>query len=87
MHESVVAVRTVRGEQDPEGCKVGLGVRFEIAVVDTPFLNGEATSTTLTPGIRTHLGRDWYFLAGLPIPVTKERVGEIGMIFWFMKAW
>ena len=42
---------------------------------------------TLTSGIRTHLGRDWYFLAGLPIPVTKNRVGEIGMIFWFMKAW
>jgi len=30
---------------------------------------------------------DWYFLAGLPTPVTKDRVAEIGMIFWFMKAW
>jgi hypothetical protein len=38
-------------------------------------------------GIRTHLGNDWYFLAGLPTPVTKDRVAEIGMIFWFMKAW
>jgi hypothetical protein len=42
---------------------------------------------TLTPGLRTHLGRDWYFLAGLPTPLTNERVGDIGMIFWFMKAW
>ena len=42
---------------------------------------------TLTPGMRTHLGNDWYFLAGLPTPVTKDRVADIGMIFWFMKAW
>jgi hypothetical protein len=42
---------------------------------------------TLTPGMRTHLGRDWYFLAGLPTPVTSARIGDIGMIFWFMKAW
>jgi hypothetical protein len=34
-----------------------------------------------------HVGRDWYFLAGLPIPVTKDRVADLGMIFWFMKAW
>ncbi len=44
-------------------------------------------SRFLFPGIRTHLGNDWYFLAGLPTPVTKDRVAEIGMIFWFMKAW
>ena len=42
---------------------------------------------TLTPGLRTHLGNDWYFLAGLPVPLTEQRVGDIGMIFWFMKAW
>ena len=41
----------------------------------------------LFPGIRTHLGNDWYFLAGLPTPVTKDRVVELGMIFWFRKAW
>jgi hypothetical protein len=56
-------------------------------VVDTPTLNGDKTSVSLTPGIRTHLGNDWYFLAGLPIPVTKDRVSDLGMIFWFMKAW
>jgi hypothetical protein len=57
------------------------------AVVDTPFSNGDQTRVTLTPGIRTHLGRDWYLLAGLPTPVTKQRVADLGMIFWFMKAW
>jgi hypothetical protein len=57
------------------------------AVADAPLPNGEGTSVTLTPGMRTHLGRDWYFLAGVPVPVTKDRVGETGMIFWFMKAW
>jgi hypothetical protein len=56
-------------------------------VVDTPLPDAQRTSVTLTPGIRTHLGREWYFLAGVPIPLTKDRVAEIGMIFWFMKAW
>ena len=56
-------------------------------VVNTPLRNGQHTSATLTPGMRTHLGRDWYFLAGLPTPVTSQRIGDIGMIFWFMKAW
>jgi hypothetical protein len=57
------------------------------AVVNTPLANGDQTSVTLTPGLRTHVGKDWYFLAGLPIPVTNDRVADLGMIFWFMKAW
>jgi hypothetical protein len=57
------------------------------AVADSPLSHGQRTSATLTPGMRTHLGRDWYFLAGLPTPVTSSRIGDIGMIFWFMKAW
>jgi hypothetical protein len=57
------------------------------AVADTPLSRGQRTSATLTPGIRTHLGRDWYFLAGLPTPVTSARIGDLGLIFWFMKAW
>jgi hypothetical protein len=56
-------------------------------VVNTPLANSGLTRVTLTPGIRTHVGNDWYFLAGLPTPVTKERVADFGMIFWFMKAW
>jgi hypothetical protein len=57
------------------------------AVVDTPLSHGQRTSMTLTPGLRTHLGRDWYFLAGLPTPVTSARISDLGMILWFMKAW
>jgi hypothetical protein len=55
-------------------------------VVDSPLSNGQ-NRVTLTPGIRTHLGKDWYLLAGLPTPVTKARSADLGMIFWFMKAW
>ena len=50
-------------------------------------LDGDRTSVTLTPGLRTHVGDDWYFLAGLPTPVTSTRVADLGMIFWFVKAW
>jgi hypothetical protein len=56
-------------------------------VVNTPLRDGQHTSVTLTPGMRTHLGHDWYFLAGLPTPLTSQRIGDLGMIFWFMKAW
>jgi hypothetical protein len=56
-------------------------------VANSPLSNGGQTSVELTPGIRTHLGQDWYFLAGLPTPLTKARVADLGMIFWFMKAW
>jgi hypothetical protein len=57
------------------------------AVVNTPLTGAGQTSMTLTPGMRTHLGHNWFFQAGLPIPVTKERVADIGMIFWFQKSW
>jgi hypothetical protein len=57
------------------------------AVVETPLSNGAQTSVTLTPGIRTHVGHDGYFLAGLPTPVTRQRVADVGLICWFMKAW
>jgi hypothetical protein len=56
-------------------------------VVDTPLAQGQHTSATITPGMRMHLGNDWYLLAGLPTPLTGQRIGDIGMIFWFMKAW
>jgi len=57
------------------------------AVANSPINSTTPTSVTLTPGMRTHLGSDWYFLAGLPTPVTDRRVADVGMIFWFMKAW
>ena len=57
------------------------------AVVNTPLSHGDHTSVTLTPGLRTHLGSDWYLLAGLPTPLTKARVADLGMILWFAKAW
>jgi len=56
-------------------------------VANSPINSSTPTSVTLTPGMRTHLGCDWYFLAGLPTPVTEQRVADLGMIFWFMKAW
>jgi hypothetical protein len=56
-------------------------------VVHSPVSSYKQTEVDLTPGMRTHLGRDWYFLAGVEFPVTKARLGDFGMIFWFMKAW
>jgi hypothetical protein len=57
------------------------------AVANTPLTNSELTRVTLTPGIRTHLGRNWSLLIGLPTPVTKERVADLGLICWFLKSW
>jgi hypothetical protein len=60
---------------------------FVSTVVNTPLPDAERTSATLTPDIRTHLGCNWYLLAGLPTPLTKARVAELGMSFGFVKAW
>jgi hypothetical protein len=57
------------------------------AVANTSLNSAGHTGVTLTPGMRTHLGNDWYFLGGVPVPLTNERIGDIGMSFWFMKAW
>jgi hypothetical protein len=58
------------------------------AVANSPLnTGGGSTSASLTPGFRSHLGNDWYFLGGLPVPVTKARVADLGMVFWLMKAW
>jgi hypothetical protein len=60
---------------------------YVATVISTPFPEEDKTTGVLTPGIRTHLCNDWYFLAGIPSPLPRERSGEVGMIFWFMKAW
>lgn len=44
------------------------------------------TTVTLTPGFRTHLGRDWYALGGVEVPVTGPRPYEESAIFWIMKT-
>jgi hypothetical protein len=31
------------------------------------------TSLSFTPGFRTHLGRNWYLLGGVEVPVTSSR--------------
>jgi hypothetical protein len=56
-------------------------------VVNADTVKGDQSKVTLTPGMRTHLGNDWYFLAGLQVPVTKDRSADLAYIFWFMKAW
>ncbi len=43
-------------------------------------------TTTLTPGFRTHLGKSFYFLGGLNVPVTGPRPYEESATFWIMKV-
>ena len=33
----------------------------------------KTTTLTLTPGFRTHLGRNWYLLGGVVVPVTNPK--------------
>ena len=49
-------------------------------------VSSSVTTATLTPGFRTHLGRDWYALGGIEIPVTGRRPFEESAIFWLMKT-
>ena len=56
-----------------------------VVKVDLP--DSAATTVSLTPGIRTHVGGDWYVLAAVETPVTGSRGFDSTGFFWFMKAW
>jgi hypothetical protein len=42
---------------------------------------GPATTTlTFTPGFRTHLGRNWYLLGGVEVPVTNPKTSDYSLL-------
>jgi hypothetical protein len=45
------------------------------------------TLVTLTPGIRTHLGLNWYLLAGVEVPVTSPKPFDWQALFGLMKVY
>jgi len=49
-------------------------------------VSASQTNVTLTPGFRTHLGKEWFFLGGIEVPVTSPRPYEAGATFWLMKV-
>ena len=59
---------------------------FYLAMNVFNTVSSSQTTVTLTPGFRTHLGRDWYALAGVDVPVTGPRPYEESAIFWLMKT-
>jgi len=44
------------------------------------------TSVSLTPGMRTHLGRDWYLLLGVEVPVTRDKGFDYQVLGALMKV-
>ena len=49
-------------------------------------VSASRTLASLTPGFRTHLGKGYYALGGVEIPVTGARPYEESASFWFMKT-
>jgi hypothetical protein len=41
---------------------------------------------TLTPGIRTHLGQNWYLLGAVEVPVTSNKGFDYQILFGLMKV-
>ena len=49
--------------------------------------NGRSANTvTLTPGVRTHLGRNWYLLGGVEVPVTSVKPFDYQVLGGLMKV-
>ena len=44
------------------------------------------TTVTLGPGFRTHLGRNYYLLGALTVPVTAPHPYDESLTFWLMKT-
>lgn len=49
-------------------------------------VNGKSDTVTLGPGFRTHLGKDYYLLGALTVPVTDFKPYQQSMTFWLMKT-
>src|SRR5262245_16081090 len=45
----------------------------------------DTTLLTLTPGVRTHLGANWYLLGGVEVPVTNPKPFDFQVLFGLMK--
>ena len=45
-----------------------------------------ANTVTLTPGLRTHPGRDWYFLGAVEVPVTHVKPYDYQVLGALMKV-
>jgi hypothetical protein len=44
------------------------------------------TVFTLTPGFRTHLGKDWYLLGAVEVPVTHPKSFDYKVLWGLMKV-
>lgn len=44
------------------------------------------TVVTLTPGLRTHLGANWYLLGGVEVPVTSQKAFDFQVLAGLMKV-
>ena len=50
-------------------------------------IDGPSTNTvSLTPGFRTHLGADWYFLGAVEVPVTSTKAFDYQVLGALMKV-
>ena len=56
-------------------------------VVSVDVESASKTAASLSPGLRTHLGGDYYLLAAVELPVTGSHTFDGTGYFWFMKAW
>jgi hypothetical protein len=50
--------------------------------IDGPSKN----TVTLTPGVRTHLGQNWYLLGGVEVPVTSTKAFDYQVLGALMKV-
>ena len=53
-----------------------------VQTIDGPSV----TTVSLTPGMRTHLGRDWYLLMGVEVPVTRDKAFNYQVLGALMKV-
>jgi hypothetical protein len=53
-----------------------------IQTIDGP----SKTTVSLTPGLRTHLGANWYLLMGVEVPVTNKKSFDYQVLGALMKV-
>lgn len=60
---------------------------YAAANLEQSLENADNTFVSITPGIRTHLGNNWFFLAGVEMPVNGPRAFDDRLVFVLVKGY
>ena len=86
-HPSFIANLAAGYYLTPHGATPFGDLVFYLSANLSQTVTGPSTTTvSLTPGVRTHLGANWYLLGGVEVPVTRDKSFDYQILGALMKV-